>query len=435
MVVIIGAGITGLCLAWRLQQAGREFRLIEANSTVGGAIQTRQLHDSLIELGPNSLQLKPELQELLQSLGLTSQIVYPQPTVKNRFLLKHGKLHKLPLTPLQFLFSGFFSFKAKLQLFREMTIPTGRDYYETVDSFFRRRFGDELTDYAVYPFVSGIYAGDPKRMLMALTFPALRQLEQEFGSVLKGMRKKKSGGIIPIVSLQNGLGQLTQALYEKIQSNVILHSSVRRLTKQENQWKVQTTTGETLEAETVVGCLPAHAFGNLLEQEHPSAMETFSMVHYPPVTVVHSWLPRESVTHDLNGFGALNNALESFNTLGTIFSSSLFPARCPQNQVLLTTFVGGGMFPQKAGLPDAVLTSQVCADLKNLFGLSSDPVHQQITRWQKGIPSMDGNLVRAREILPFLESRKLFAGGNWVDGVSVPDCINTANALAKKILG
>ncbi|MCS7074186.1 MAG: protoporphyrinogen oxidase [Bacteroidia bacterium] len=433
MVVIIGAGITGLCVAWRLKQAGRSFRLLEASSSVGGLIQSRHVHDSLIELGPNSLQLKPALQTLIQSVGLESQIVYPQPQVKNRFLLKNGKLQKLPLNPLQFLTSRFFSFHAKLQLFKELTIPKGRDYFESVDSFFRRRFGDEITDYVVYPFVSGIYAGDPKRMLMRLTFPQLQELEQEFGSVLRGLVKKRTG-VTPIISFSRGLGQLTDAIFQQVQSCTSLHTTVAKLTRKENQWEITTLTGERIAAETIVSCLPAYQLGKLVAQEHPSATETFSMVAYPPITVVHTWVQRECIRHLLDGFGALNNALESFHTLGTIFSSSLFPERCPPGQALLTTFVGGGLFPQKAGLPETILLNQVCSDLQKLLDWNGESIHQEVTRWKQAIPSMDGNLLRAREILPFLETRNLFTGGNWVNGVSVPDCIHSANIIADKLL-
>ena len=192
-VAILGGGISGLTLAFYLQKAGVAYDLFEANEVLGGNLRTEQRDGYLLETGPNSLQLSDELRDLLAELHLTSEIQDTAAVSANRYVLRGGRYHRLPASPPALLTNGFFSLKGKFNMLRELGRPIATpDAQETVGGFFRRRFGSEVVDYAVNPFISGIYAGDPEQLLLHKTFPKLAAMEQTHGSVLQGLAK--SGG-------------------------------------------------------------------------------------------------------------------------------------------------------------------------------------------------------------------------------------------------
>ncbi|RZK26681.1 MAG: FAD-dependent oxidoreductase, partial [Hymenobacter sp.] len=74
-IAIIGGGLTGLTLAYYLQQAGVAYDLFEASERPGGNLPSPQdLAGYQLEAGPNSLLLSSELDELLTELGLQDAI-------------------------------------------------------------------------------------------------------------------------------------------------------------------------------------------------------------------------------------------------------------------------------------------------------------------------------------------------------------------------
>ncbi|MEO0471567.1 MAG: protoporphyrinogen oxidase, partial [Bacteroidota bacterium] len=213
MIVIIGAGITGLVLGHYLQKAGKDFRILEASQRSGGNMQTQQIGPYLLEAGPNSLIMNDAFFALLQELNLEKEIQYADPQAKNRYVLRGGQYKKLPAGPPSLIFSKTFSLQAKRQILGERHKKAQHIPDESVDHFFRRRLGDEITDYAVYPFISGIYAGDPKQLLIAEAFPQLTEWEKDFGSILKGFIKGRTPQQHKgTFSFKNGLKSLTERL-------------------------------------------------------------------------------------------------------------------------------------------------------------------------------------------------------------------------------
>ncbi len=176
-VAIIGAGISGLSVAFFLKRAGVGVLVLEAEEDVGGTMRSRRLNGYLVELGPNSaLETTPLFQELIAAAGLADERVYASEAARNRYIFRDGELHPLPLTPLAFLRSRLWSWKGKLRVLAEPF--HGRvDREESVADFVRRRVGREFLDYAVNPFVAGIYAGDPERLSVRFAFPQLYALE------------------------------------------------------------------------------------------------------------------------------------------------------------------------------------------------------------------------------------------------------------------
>ena len=102
-----------------------------------------------------------------------------------------------PFSPPRLLTTPLLSARTKLRVFSEPlrhSHPPDED--ESIAAFVRRKFGADLLANLVGPFVSGVWAGDPEKLSLAAAFPAVRQLEEKYGSVIRGVMKqrRKSAG-------------------------------------------------------------------------------------------------------------------------------------------------------------------------------------------------------------------------------------------------
>ncbi|SHJ63631.1 oxygen-dependent protoporphyrinogen oxidase [Hymenobacter daecheongensis DSM 21074] len=437
-VAILGGGISGLTLAFYLQKAGIAYDLFEAGQP-GGNIRSQHLDGYLLETGPNSLQLSPELEQLLTDLGLSDQIQDTAAVSQNRYVLRDGRYQRLPGSPPALLASPFFSLKAKWNLLRELTRPTAApDPLETLAHFFRRRFGPEIVDYALNPFISGIYAGDPEKLLLHKTFPKLAALEQTYGSVLRGLMKSGGAGTRRrIISLQNGLQTITDTLAAQLTSYHGGQAITGISRPAVGQYQVQTAAGTFSETYTaLVLALPTYAAAPLLKPLFAEAAAALAEVYYPPMTAVFTAYNRADVAHPLDGFGALHPKAEQPYAAGSIWTSSIYPNRVPAGQVLFTTFVGGTQYEEQARQSPDAQKSAVHAELIRFYGIRAvQPVWQYRYSWERAIPQFDKRIIGAHAAVDALESQGVYAAANWRAGVGVPDCIRQARALAEKISG
>ncbi|MBO0952793.1 protoporphyrinogen oxidase [Fibrella forsythiae] len=430
---IIGAGISGLTLAYELQQRGQAYQLWEASPQPGGYIRSVRDGDYLRELGPNSLLGDEALLNWLDGLDLTQDIVFANAVSKARYIFRNGAYRELPGTPPALLFGGFFSLKTKWAVFRELSNKTTSPPGETLGQFFRRRFSPEIVEYALGPFVAGIYAGDPERLLVSETFPILLQYEREFGSVLKGLIKNQGKtGRRQSFSFRNGMQMLPDALAAKL-TNAHFSCPVDQIERTQTGWNVHTATGSHL-VDNLVLAVPTDAAARLLASHAPAFTDALGQIDYPPMVAVHTAYKRADVAHPLNGFGGLNPAVEGRFAAGHIWSSSIFPDRCPADDVLFTTFVGGQQNAINARLPEAQIRTRVHEELVDSFGIRADqPIWQQSFNWPKAIPQYDQNLAAVKRLVSSLEADHLFICANWYGGVSLSDCIGKAKALGNRL--
>ena len=439
-IAIIGGGISGLTLAWYLQKAGVAYDLFEADTRPGGNLHTWPTPEGyLLETGPNSLQLSPELEELLTDLGLTDQLQDAAAVGQHRYMLRDGRYQALPGSPPALLTSGFFSLKAKWRLLKEFRLPAAPvDATETVAHFFRRRFGPEILDYAVNPFMAGIYAGDPEQLLIHKTFPQLPALEQQYGSVLRGLLKGgKGAGRRRIVTLKNGLQTITDTLAARL-SHYQAATAVTALSRAaDGTYQLELKGPQGLEAAPgyshLALALPTYAAAPLLQPLFAQAAGALAAVHHPPMSAVYSAYDRAAVAHPLNGFGALHPRVEGTYAAGSIWTSSLFPQRVPAGQVLFTTFVGGAQYEAAAHQPAAAQLAAVHAELSTFYGITGAPRWQGRYFWPRSIPQFDVRIVAAHAAADELEKENVLAVANWRAGVGVPDCVRHARRLAEAL--
>jgi len=439
-IAIIGGGISGLTLAWYLQKSGVAYDLFEADAQPGGNLRTWPTPEGyLLETGPNSLQLSSELQDLLADLGLSDQIQDAAAVSQLRYVLRDGRYQALPGSPPALLTSGFFSLKTKWQLLKEFRLPAALiNENETVAQFFRRRFGPEIVDYAVNPFMAGIYAGDPEKLLINKTFRQLPALEQAHGSVLRGLMKTGKGAPRRrIITLAGGVQSITDTLAAKL-TNYQPCTAVSAISRAaDGSYQLELKSPRGLEAAPgyshLALALPTYAAAPLLETLFPAAAAALAAVHYPPMSVVYSAYDRAAVTHPLNGFGALHPKVESTYAAGSIWTSSIYPRRVPAGQVLFTTFVGGTQYEAAAGQPEAAQLAAVHAELSKFYGISGSPRWQGRYYWPRSIPQFDQAIVGAHAAAETLAAGHVLAVANWRAGVSVPDCVRFARDTAEML--
>ncbi|MCH8474636.1 MAG: protoporphyrinogen oxidase [Opitutales bacterium] len=446
-VAIIGAGLTGLTAAYFLQKEGVDAQVFEATCRIGGAVTTRREREYLFEQGPSTLlRGSPVLERLLHELDLEKDLTPPNPEAKKRFVVRRGQPVALPAGPLAFPFSPWLSFKGKLRLLTEPFRKRGPETKgETVAAFAERRLGREVLDYGVNPFVGGIYAGDPKRLAVALAFPTLAEAEEKGGSLFRGFlklakEKKKARGGAPrppkgTVSFAEGLEKLPQTLAEALSEKPVLKSPLQKAERTgDGRWQLTFAGGESKVFEQILITTWSEELAATLPS--PPERETWPEIRYAPVQVVTLAFPRATVGHALDGFGVLVPEVEDLPFLGVIFASSLFPGRSPEGEVLLNLFIGGERHPEAAAYNEEQVRQKILPSVAELLSIKAEPKFYAARHWPKAIPQY--TLDHHSFLLSSQAAEKAWAGfflaGNMVDGISMPQCLESGHKAARKIL-
>ena len=433
MIAIIGAGISGLSAAWQLEKKGVDYILLEGSDQPGGYISSVCEHGYVFDQGPNSILCDEEILSFIKEAGLEKEIVYSNEVSKNRYIYKEGKYRKLPSSPVSLLSSNFFSWLTKLSIFTELWRKgTGKEN-ETLADFFNRRFGKEVTDYALNPFVSGIYAGNPAELLVKETFPSLLEYERKYGSVLKGFIKNASGERKKSINFKKGMQALTDALAFGIKHKKYNYR-ISDIKFQDGKYHLSNGKEEVL-ADKLIITIPAFTAAELLKNIDPGFSNQLKQIQYPPMILVHTVFKKKDVKAALNGFGALNPKVEKCFTAGSIWTSSVFSNRCPEDEVMFTSFVGGAQYILHTIMKDDFIKQEVCKELSTNFKILNTPVLQRLTRWEKAIPQYDSHILAIKENIKSLESKSIFVCANWHGGVSLTDCIKKGNEIARRISG
>jgi len=443
-VAIIGGGITGLTAAFKLKQLGIPTTLFEAADRVGGVIQTIRDGEFLAECGPNTiLETSPLIGDLIRDLGLEDRRIYSSEQAENRYIVRGNRPVKLPGSLLEFLFTPLFSCRAKARLLMEPFIRRApADEEESLAKFVRRRIGREFLDYAINPFVAGVYSGSPENLSVREAFPALHALEQRYGSLILGQilgawERKRKGGVskkdAPKFSFDQGLQTLTDALRHRLKDQIRTGQAINKADRQNNSWSL----GQAGDYSTVLFALPAFRLAELQLTcgSKPIDLSMLADIQYAPVASVVLGFHRGDVAHPLDGFGALNPEVEQLNSLGTIFSSSLFPGRAPLGQVLLTSYVGGLRAPHLVTKTPDELCNLVREDLKRVLGVSGEPTYRHVFVHRRAIPQYDVGFGRFKTLMNKLEQNVggLFFAGHSRDGISLVDSIVSGHEAANRI--
>ena len=318
-ITILGAGISGLATAYWLHKEGFEIKILEAGSEVGGSMQTSLENGFLVDYGPNSgLETTPLIRQIVDEIGISDEMIYASESSNKRYILRNNELHVLPTNPPLFLKTKLFSAKAKFRLMAEPFIGKSNDgYYQSMAEFVERRLGREFLDYAIDPFVSGVFAGDPHKLSVKSAFPKLYRLEELYGGLIKGMikgareRKKRaeqSKQSAKMFSFINGMQAFPKAIAEKLETNIILECGVKTVERRANGWIIiyeKNGKFEEINSDIVLSTVPAYVSKNIFKNLDDNLFKHCDEIYYPPVMVLYLGFKKESIGRKLDGFGYL----------------------------------------------------------------------------------------------------------------------------------
>ena len=440
-VIIVGAGIAGLTIAYELQKKGIPYQILEAGDKAGGVIRSLHIDGYELDAGPNSIGATPDTLSFLTEIGLKDVVMEATAASKNRFLVRNGQLHGISPNPAKIISSKYVSGGAKWRLFTESFRKADKTKQEeTVTSFVTRRFGAEIMEYVFEPVLSGIYAGNPDKLSIQEVLPMLPKWEKAYGSVTKGMMKSKGDmGGRKIIAFKGGNQVLPEKLVSLLHTPIKMGSRVTGITKGATDYIVQyEENGQTqmLNAGHVIFTTPAYATAGAVAALDASLSDTLSALHYPHMGVLHLGFGKEAKDKIPEGFGFLVPHAEKKHFLGAICNSAVFPSRAPEGKVLFTVFVGGA---QQESLFDqfgaAHLQATVVKEFMELLGLTTPPELQKFSEWQKAIPQLNVGFAATREMIKSFEVRNpgIIVAGNYVTGVSIPGIISAAKGIAERV--
>ena len=449
-VMVIGAGLTGLSLAFFLRQAGFNVQVLEEQPGVGGVIRTHSEKGFLFESGPNTGVLgNVEIVHLFERLSDNCRLITANTDAKHRWIWKNGRWNALPEGLLSAVKTPLFTFRDKVGILREPWVSKGTDPDETLASMVVRRMGKSYLDYAVDPFISGVYAGNPNTLVTRYALPKLYQLEQEYGSFIRGAIKKRK---IPkskeekkvtreVFSVEGGLSNLINALVHRIGSeNIQTNCSNVTVKPYGRGYETTFVNADRMpvvyHSAHVVTTGGAKSLPRILPFLSPETHLALGNVQYAKVVqVVAGYKHWKGIP--LNAFGGLIPSRENSNVLGILFPSSIFAGRAPEKGALLSVFMGGMRNPALIDRTDSEITSLALETIKTGMTLSdATPDLLRVFRYPLAIPQYEKS---TRERLAAIETvqqqyKGLIIGGNLRDGIGMADRIKQASNIALQII-
>jgi oxygen-dependent protoporphyrinogen oxidase len=461
--LVIGGGISGLTCAHRLKKEGFAVQLLESAMRLGGVLNTVEKEGFRFDIGPQSFLPNPPLSDLIEELGLTSELLRADPRAP-RYILLNGRLIEAPLGPLSLLRTPLIGARTKLRLLWEPighTVPPEED--ESIAAFVRRKFGEDLLENLAGPFISGIYAGDPEKLSLDSAFPVARQLEDRFGSLARGALKmrrqaKRSAPKGPrqqrpsLCNFRKGTVTLVDALAKSLADSArtaVSVTAIRRSAPEKSaEFEADCQIGAAtypVNASAIILAAPAPQAAALLAATSQQFHELLSKIEYAPVAQVAAGYRLSQIARFTGfpprGFGFLVPRTQHLRLLGTVWNSFLFagrvpePPEAPEKMASFTSFVGGATDPAIATMGESEIGRLVHAELAAVLGINGVPVEQHVARWERALPQYN---VGHKQVVATLAEQVaatpgIFLTGNYLAGPSLGSCVDHANKTAEAV--
>lgn len=259
-VIIVGAGLAGLCCAKRLTEAGVECTVVEAAQHVGGRVATDEVDGFLLDRGFQVLLTAyPEAQEVLDYDKLNLRAYEPGAMIRigSSFDVisdpwrSPGRLIKTALSKV-----GSLSDKLKIQtLRRQSRVGSIDDVFDapeetTLQSLKKYGFSDQMIERFFRPFLGGVFLD--------------RQLETS-SRMLHFVFRMFSDGLAAVP--EQGMGAIPIQIAEGLPEGAVrLNQPVSSVTSTE----VTLSSGEVLPANAVVIATDQRHAADLVEELQPA---------------------------------------------------------------------------------------------------------------------------------------------------------------------
>ena len=442
---MVGGGIAGLAAARRLEALvpDAELVVLERDPVPGGKLRTERVDGFVIEEAADSFLARKERGVgLVDEVGLRDELIARRPEHHRTYVRRGDDLLPLPegltgLIPSNLdaldrtaLLSagGRDRFRAEV----DAPVPQG-DGDESVAAFVSRRFGREAYESLVEPLMTGIYGGDGEQMSLRATFPQLRVLELEHGSLLRALAEPPASDRPPFLSLRDGMASLVEGItagYARTSLRV-----GQRVVRVAPGYRVELDGGETLEADGIVLATPAFASADLLADLDGDLAGALAEIPYASSVVVSLAYSRADVL-PLDGYGYLVPRTEGSDVLACTWSSQKWEGRAPDENVLVRIYAGryGGTDMTARGDDELVALAR---DELHVTGVVAEPVLTRVHRWPRGMPQyVLGHSELLERIEQSVDERPgLALAGAAYRGVGIPDCIASGERAAESVAG
>ena len=451
-VIVIGAGISGLTAAWRLKQAGVDVCVLESEHEVGGAMRTERRDGFLLEKGPfNVIVRDGAFEQLLKDLGDEIEVIEAsRSAARARYVLHDDRLCKVPSNPLDLVTTPLLTLGGKARLVRGLVAsrrPSSDD--ESIDNATRRRFGPEVADRLVSALCVGIFAAESRELSLSACLPSAAEIDTQsrspLGFMIARRFRQRRNDARPrrwrgLVSFRQGLGELPKILAAQLGQALFTSCralSIRKVIRgYEISCSIKGGTGPTFRTDQLVLAVPKSATATMLGDVAPEICEQIKAIPSSGLIVLNLGFERRHVGHPLDGYGFLVPATSaSFPLLGVLWADSVFEHHAPPKHRLLRVFMGGSRRPGMVTMSDKELVDIAFTALRDLLRLTSEPVLIDVCRWPDAIPQYrPGHVQRVAQINQQLQHYPgLHLIGNYLDGISINDCVRTASRAASEI--
>ena len=438
-VVVIGAGVSGLACAHDLVCRGFDVQVLERQVTTGGNAKSQRFDGFLMEHGPSTVNAAfPGAMERIRGLGLEPSASPLGPGVTKRYLRDERGLHGISIHPMGFFTSPYLSPLARMSMAAEILRPArSDDTEETIHQFVSRRFGAGFADKVIEPLAAGLFMGDAKSLSVSGTFPRLVDLEQRFGSIMRGILAARRGREPGrhLLSWDGGIGTLPKTLAGLLGTRIRTGTTVTKITHTAAGFKIATANSGTIYARALVLAVQPHVASALLERLDPQSAAATGDICAPPIAVVYLGYRESQVSHRLDGLGFLSTKGDGQVISGAQFCSTMFDGRAPAAHVSVSCYLGGARNPELTSLPERDLINIVGGELSALLGIKGAPVVARTHRWPRGLPHYTLGHQARRTCIETTHQRVpgLFLTGNFLQGVSITNCLEMAGATATRV--
>jgi oxygen-dependent protoporphyrinogen oxidase len=461
-VIIIGGGITGLVAAYTLRQQVQtntqqpiHITLLEASGRLGGKIQTVQFADMPVDTGAEGMLLQDAGQQLLQSLGLSSEVLESKTVRTNIWTRGHlrplpdGMVMGVPTDPFSIMRSGIVSPLGMLRAGMDIFLPrTQFSADPTIHEVLGSRLGTEMVAHLVEPLLGSIHAGKADRLSLAAVAPSLAETAQKHRSLILGLRPQvfkkqreqtKKRSVPQLYSFTDGLNRLIQRLHECLEGvDIHLESRLQMLERgPDGTYHLTCSGGTALEAESVILAAPAWEASRLLQHLDAASAQELGAIEHASVMVTHlSYRCSALAQTRFPGTGFLVPRADGRLMNACTWVTRKWPRQSRLDRIVLRCSAGRAGDERAAQMSDDELLETIHHELTDALGIQEHPVETLVTRWERAFPQYHaGHHTRVARVETMLTERLpgIALAGAAYHGGGLASCMKDGIRAAERI--
>ncbi len=441
-IAVLGAGISGLATGYYLKKKypHDNITIYECSGRLGGNVQSIIKDGIVFEQGPRGIRPKGKglvTLELVKELGIINDVIPANPAAKKRYILINNRLQKVPENPFQALSSPITKGIITAIVKDICHISSCKNTDITIAEYAQKKFGKNISNYAIDPIMSGVYAGDIEKLSLKASLPFLADLENETGSIFWGMFRKKREKFTeesfdknitqaPLFSFRKGMGQFIQALAHSLSENILNPAHITSITHSTAGYNI-ITADNTFSADMIVSTIPAFGLADLIH-DNIELSDVLKKIFYAPIAVIS--LAYEGNINPLQGFGYLVPHSENQKILGVLWNDQIFPELVQPNTTVFTVMIGGARFHDFSSYDENLFIQTAKDSLEKYLNITASPMIQMCRIIPRAIPQYETGHLERIDLIQRLSPKNFHIRGNFIGGIGIADSVKEARSFA-----